>query len=389
MLKAHNFFPSKEKFMSERVQLLNLPVYYSEDDYHRSIEKVVNYLSRFQEIEAIYQIGKINNPGISDIDLIVIFNDEVKSFSHAYRKIFDEKDSYLFMHGIFGMPVSIFEKNEFLIPMYEYRKLYGSEISFKNGLLSYEKKRVSEIYALEFLVENLFNLVSQLILKQLKVRNLLCSLKALSYDLVILNNGNPSQSNTNFCERLRYLRNTWWDNEDHLKIEFQKLCAEAIEVILENISNFSCRNENKSNLGTHSSFIQIGVNGYVVGMNMNLASLPMIEVKKNWVSNFLDKLLIAIKFSRLTKKISDFKKVCSAVFLMLPPYPFSILDGQIDKSYEPLLRERQFLLEQYSIFMKKINPEYAVYDIFRWHISRNKKWDLLRSLNKAVFLNSQ
>ena len=113
------------------VRLTHRPVSYSQKHYSQSIEKVVGFLSRFDEIAAVYQIGSVGDTGISDIDLMAVFHDEVNSFPFSYRNVFNKQDSYLFMHGIYGIPVSVFKKRDFLISMNNCQKLAGQEIQLR------------------------------------------------------------------------------------------------------------------------------------------------------------------------------------------------------------------------------------------------------------------
>ncbi|KKG07374.1 hypothetical protein [Methanosarcina sp. 2.H.A.1B.4] len=67
--------------MKIKNDLVNLSI----KDYEKCLHYIVNELSRNEEIEAIYQFGNINFPGISDIDLLFIVNDNCK-----YNKVYSE-----------------------------------------------------------------------------------------------------------------------------------------------------------------------------------------------------------------------------------------------------------------------------------------------------------
>ena len=67
----------------------------SHKNYEAAIEYVVNFINKFTKHltpEFIIQNGHINNPGISDIDLIVGFKDDF-IFSSQFLFLFNEEIS--------------------------------------------------------------------------------------------------------------------------------------------------------------------------------------------------------------------------------------------------------------------------------------------------------
>lgn len=371
-----------DKLNPDDIEFINFPVYYPEDEYQRSMEKITDYLAKFDEVCSIYQIGEINEPGISDIDLIVVFDDKIKSFSRSYRKILTNKDSYLLMHSIFGMPVSIFKKSEYLVPISSLRKLKGSDIPRDRNLTSEEKNKLAEIYVLEFFVENLFNLASQLIVRELKVRNILCSLNALACDLNVLNSQKLSEKSLSFSRKIRFMREFWWERKFDEKQELLNICIEAVNIILANLSVFFHNCEYCLIPNENTSFIPVGVNGYVEYSQNCLPSLEL-KTKNNMVINFLNKF--SFLNTKLKKQIIDIKKAHSAIILNLPYPLFSNLISIVEGSYSSLTAERKNILDQYSRFMRRINSEFAILDILRTYPQRNRKWRTLRRVNEHLF----
>lgn len=46
--------------------------------YIQFSEKIVNSFSKIPEVSAIFQFGSLSSPGISDIDLIVVLDDNFR-----------------------------------------------------------------------------------------------------------------------------------------------------------------------------------------------------------------------------------------------------------------------------------------------------------------------
>ena len=387
MLKTLDVLSYIGGLSEESVEFVNWPIYYNEDKYHQSICKVVDYLSRFKEVVGVYQIGGVNDPGISDIDLIVVFDNDVNSFNHSYRVVFEKKDSYLFMHGIYGMARYVFEMKDLLIPIYDSNILLGENILVEESLIGEEKKALANIYALEYLMINLFNLAAQFFLRRLKVRNLLCSLKGLAYDFNILSEGNYNKEQKAFYDRLSSLRKSWWSREIDLRSEFYALCKEGMELSLKTLCEFSISTGGERLSEKAPPYIHVGANGYLTPRSYKDIFISSIEFRRTNAINLMDKLLSLNSQRILRNQLIDAKTAFYAIFLKVPFSLFSIFDGQANGFYKTVLEKRRALLEKYSEFMKGINPEYSIYDIFRWYNSKNVKWNIIRSLNKYIFIN--
>ena len=71
-------------------------------DYENAISRMVGQLVSMPGVTTVYQIGGVSNPGISDIDLVVVFEDGQRVSSDPCRGL-NKSDSYLFAHGLFGI----------------------------------------------------------------------------------------------------------------------------------------------------------------------------------------------------------------------------------------------------------------------------------------------
>jgi len=374
--------------LPEKVTLINPPVFYSEECYARSIEKVINYLSQFKEIAAIYQIGGISDPGISDIDLIVIFRNEIEHFDYSCRQIFDKQDNYLFMHGLFGMPLNIFEEIDYLIPIFNCKKLIGVDISRKSNITEDDNKTLTEVYSAEYLVVNLFNLVSQFTKKQLKVRNLLCSLKALTYDLEILGGNKKGTEPEDFIYKIHAIREHWWNSEGTRDDKFIDLCKQAVSVIFQTIHDVSSISDGNEVILNEPSWLRVGPNGYILPKRESEDNAHDMIIKTNIILNLIEIITRDKTHSRIITQLNDLKTAFYAILLSVPVNFFSILAGKSMGSPSTIIEKRQILIQEYVKFMKKVHSDFGVFDIFRWHISDSKKWNLIRSINMQLFIHN-
>jgi len=382
-MQTIDIFPYIKNLSIRDIKFINWPFFYDRVNYERSIEKVVDYLSKCEEISAIYQIGDIGVPGISDIDLIIVFKDDVKSFQQSYRKLFNKHDVYLFMHGIYGMPENIFERRELLIPIYKTKVLMGHVIDEKKVLDEAERKILKRIYALEYLLINLSNLTSQFIQRELKIRNIMCSLYALNYDFEILSNGELEDDEKLFVREINNLRNSWWEVELHHTDELLQIFKKAVELIIKALKRFSQNKEWTISPENGPSYICIGANRYLKA-NCRSSEIRIEIIKRSPLSlvNRLGELPISVG---LRKQFRDISNLFFATILTIPHQLFSIIDGGRENGYASIFKKRELLLLDYYRFMKNISYEYTVYDTLRWGLRQNTKWVTIHKINNYLF----
>lgn len=166
--------------------LINWPRFVARQEYEEVISDVVDQLSKTDGLKSVYQIGSVSSPGISDIDLLAIFDDNVRYNENPLRNLSDV-GRYLFTHGINGMKYSHFEQAKRFTLYHNYVKLWGEDL-FNEGheITNDEVKTLKVQIAIEFLLENLIARSVEKKYGIFSVRNLLLSVKAIKYDLEFL-----------------------------------------------------------------------------------------------------------------------------------------------------------------------------------------------------------
>ncbi|PNQ73287.1 hypothetical protein C1T31_07140 [Hanstruepera neustonica] len=168
------------------MKIIDIPNKYNEAAYHEAINNQVNYLSKSEGVLSIYQIGGLSTPGISDIDLVVVFKDNFK-FEENPRIANSAVANYLFTHGLYGASKSHFSACLKFTFFHNFRHLYGEELDLSNPTPDYLQKELKEQIALEFLFKMYINLAIQKSYNTIKLRSLFLHIKALPYDFEFLN----------------------------------------------------------------------------------------------------------------------------------------------------------------------------------------------------------
>ncbi|MCE7994800.1 MAG: hypothetical protein HEP71_22685 [Roseivirga sp.] len=153
--------------------------------YEALIERLSETLAKEEPVQSIYQVGSVRHPGISDLDLVCIFNSD-SAVDINVREQLTEDELYILTHNLFGIQQNNLE-NSFRYSFYTgYRLVNGQEQNIPNDptqLISEELKRQ---IALEFMLKMYISMYTQITYRTIKLRAFLLEAKAIAFDLELL-----------------------------------------------------------------------------------------------------------------------------------------------------------------------------------------------------------
>lgn len=167
------------------MKVVDYPKLFQSSDYDTAICRQVDALSAHQEVIAVYQIGGVSTPGISDIDLVVITEDD-RNFHINPSEFNDSVGRYLFTHRLLGASRKIFNQAQDFTFFHNYRHLYGERPIVDSALSDDQKTLVKRQLALQFLLKMFVNVSVQKRFEIIKLRSLFLNIKALPYDFDFL-----------------------------------------------------------------------------------------------------------------------------------------------------------------------------------------------------------
>jgi hypothetical protein len=381
MIRQWDIVSEIEKSAQDRLQFLGLPKFHPAEAYRVAIGRTVDRLSRYPEIAAIYQIGGISTPGISDIDLVVVFRDDLTSFRPSIRLLDCELDRYLFMHGLFGMPVRVFRQRSLLIPMNQPTLLHGESIPVDAETGRGEMLIASSMYAVEYVIVRLFDLARQFRAQSLRVRSLLCALNALQYDFQILASFLTDDSWQEFHQKLVQVRSHWFEDEAVSLASFFGLCRWMPRLALQLLEGLLEVGAAPMGLLTD---MQVGTSGYLRVPQAQSARATLHGRERVWGN--AETLPSALPMPRVLKKqMSDWQEASVAFVLTLArPSVASTVSASLAEGALGL-EKRDRLLADYSRFMReRVGPEFGLLDVLRWQPGRSRKWDAIRAANRLA-----
>lgn len=178
--------PRRGGWRGRRVRLSNPPAPAPPALYEQAVDRVVGRLKGAEGVVAVYQIGHVGAPGISDIDLLAVFEDGATCEVDPLADL-PERERRLFTHAVFGTSVGAFRDVQRYTLYHNYRLLWGQPHGEggvgPQGLLLDELRRQ---IALEFLLACYISRTIEAVYGVVSVRGLLLSVNALRYDLEFL-----------------------------------------------------------------------------------------------------------------------------------------------------------------------------------------------------------
>jgi len=179
-----------------KYKLIDKPQFVSREIYDKVTDKLISKLTSNTNVISIYTIGHVGNPGISDIDMLIIVKDNCDMLiivkdncivADNFRVEMSGQEKYLFLHQPYACSESGFKKAETFSFFHNYNLVHGKDVRTAANLNTTEIEILKKQTALEFLLKMYMQLFVQKKYKILRVRDLLLHGKALIYDLEFLN----------------------------------------------------------------------------------------------------------------------------------------------------------------------------------------------------------
>ena len=213
---------------------IDRPIYCERDWYDEALSLISKKLIHQEGVKAVYRFGNITIPGISDLDILVVFEKSAKSLLNGFEPI-EEKHKKLFTHGIMAIREDHFHKNMYYTIWSEPVLLEGTPEREIRQRSPDEDVVIKKQTGLEFLLAHYIDMAVQLRYRIFKLRALLQHTKGLIMDLEFL--GIRDSPIHPLCRELREKTITWFEKDnpdkflDQWIIQFTKLYFSLCEEI--------------------------------------------------------------------------------------------------------------------------------------------------------------
>ena len=211
-----------------KYRFLKQPVYCQKEIYETAAQKIADYAAGFSEVLAVYKMGNVSVPGISDLDMIVVLGDEATIPDFAFPTILNTVEKYTLMHSVFVVTETFWRNRQLY---YVYDNLHHLRGEKKLTAENFDEKLLKHLatrFAIQHILRAYASVFAQLTSGYLKVRSTLCELHALRYDIPALETFLEEEHRAEFASvagDIAHLRKTWFETETELAAKkFLEIC---------------------------------------------------------------------------------------------------------------------------------------------------------------------
>lgn len=211
----------------------NYPKKVSYDYYSKARSEFIGSLKKNVNILSIYEYGKVRAPGVSDLDLIIVFKNKIKGKITFNKLNIGPKALSLVKYGtIIKTTEKIFKQFQF-IDKFNLKKIFGKKILLiKPG--EKIKNTIKLISILDFVPERILRVDNFLNKNFVKIDSALNILNSLGYSLKLLEKITKKKRSSKLLRNVKKLRESWYlikDPEKKLLAELKKIKMIGIELL--------------------------------------------------------------------------------------------------------------------------------------------------------------
>lgn len=192
-----------------KLYLTDRPVPIRPAEYDNALADMARGLAERDGAAAVYQLGSVSDPGISDLDVVAVFPDGAECRRNPRARL-SAGDRRLFVHQVFGVHDRHFRRLRTLPFLGGCRLLTGTDLPGADGGGFEGVGALERQVALEFLLSMYISLSVSLAYGIVKVRGLLLQGRALLLDFDLL--GEKDDAARRLVEELAGWRTAWFDS---------------------------------------------------------------------------------------------------------------------------------------------------------------------------------
>lgn len=162
----------------KQLNFYNYPRKISLEPYRNAREELIKYFKKFENVLAIYEYGKVAAPGVSDLDIIIVFN-EAGIFDQHDSNFSVETNALIGSGNIIYIDKLSFSKL-FFIEDLQINLLYGEQIRLEYPS-DIQKFYINLVSILDWIPERCSRLQNYINNKNIDVVTCLCVLNSLLY----------------------------------------------------------------------------------------------------------------------------------------------------------------------------------------------------------------
>lgn len=364
----------------ENLKFVDFPQQLSLQEYIKNKREFVGYFKCHPAVRAIYEIGSINNPGISDLDLILVLRDKGVLESSDYEFL-NKLQNSIFIHSPFVISDSLFSYINYIFYASNMHKLAGKTYKFLQPTSNSQHNQLAWLICAEAAVGRLGDIVYQITLReQVSLRKLLLKLNSIKHNINLLRkvdeNGDRNEWKE-FIKQISELRKTWFLLQKEKQIERACLCLDrGVLVLLEIIDYLSSLSEKIFHF-TLTSKKENGNRCFILPNSFQIIKFEPSE--KSRIKTIANPLSIMRRMrgnnkQKIMKHINDFSIIIlpsELSFLFLPDSSLGTDVKKLSKKSFVFRGKENSLLRKQNINFDLVRLRLSLFDEYNEFIKKN------------------
>ena len=220
-------------------RFFNIPKKCGNEDYRRCIGHLIKKYSKTEGLNAVYEWGDVSQPGISDLDMVFVFDKNPKPLPLLKRSFFfnSSRIRYLAEHPFIFIDKWSFKDVRYVYPDTNFKLLYGEKIRIKE--ITKKEGYYAKISLLNDLIIRHYprDFFGQQANKSINVRGTLLRLNSIKYTVMAFGSITKEKHDwSNFISNVMRLRQNWFKNRDYNALV--ELNSEAIKISMGIVGRF-------------------------------------------------------------------------------------------------------------------------------------------------------
>lgn len=199
-------------------KIYDYPIYYDYEIYERYILMYINAVKSIDGVLSIYQMGRINIIGMSDIDLVVVVENKMNTLEYqklSVKKVFgnDQVANYLFIHDVMIIDEDSFNNLNLISYSTNLVKIFGQDIKIKT-ISELDSKIVEFSILIDFIMLRLHQFQGYIKRRDFSMRGIIVRASSLKHSLALVKDIGIEYDSRNIELFIDNVRKDWFVKEN-------------------------------------------------------------------------------------------------------------------------------------------------------------------------------
>lgn len=201
-----------DQFGAKKYTFFGYPRNLSIKHYDNARESIASFFADTREVKAICEYGTVSAPGVSDLDIILVLDDNQNKdhTSYDFNQLDSDVLSFVENGNVIKMPVSVYKRSKF-VDFFNVKVIAGDDYDRQQPVDAY-LGMLKQVSILDWLPERLLRISNVLKAEKIDISNALCLLHSFGYSLKNIESIlNLPDATVDFSDEVSMLRSSWND----------------------------------------------------------------------------------------------------------------------------------------------------------------------------------